>query len=164
MATGTRTGQGKTTFVEEQLRRITDADEATINEAWKAAGNEGSISDSLVKKTRARLKLTGKRRGTDAGASEAKKAGAGPKGKAGSPKGTKGKTVGKRASGAPSQPNGRATSAAGNGSPRGDRGRLVDEVEAGIDELIFTLKSHGGMSEVEAALRAARRLLTRSAE
>lgn len=39
---------------------------------------------------------------------------------------------------------------------------LVDEVEAGIDELIFILTLNGGMPEVEEALRAARRMLTRS--
>ena len=44
----------------------------------------------------------------------------------------------------------------------GDLGRVVDEVEAGIDDLIFILKVNGGMPEVEAALRAARRLLVRS--
>ena len=38
----------------------------------------------------------------------------------------------------------------------------MDEVEAGIDDLMFTLKLNGGMPEVEEALRAARRLLTRS--
>ena len=44
-----------------------------------------------------------------------------------------------------------------------DLGRVVDEVEAGIDDLMFMLKVNGGMGpEVEAALRAARRLLTRS--
>ena len=43
-----------------------------------------------------------------------------------------------------------------------DLGRVVDEVEAGIDDLMFMLKVNGGMPEVEAALRAARRLLTRS--
>ena len=37
---------------------------------------------------------------------------------------------------------------------------MIDGVEAGIDHLIFTHKVNGGMPEVEAALRAARRLLT----
>lgn len=44
----------------------------------------------------------------------------------------------------------------------GNMMRMVDQVEAGIDDLIFTLKVNGGMPEVEAALRAARRLLVRS--
>ena len=43
-----------------------------------------------------------------------------------------------------------------------DLGRVVDEVEAGIDDLMFMLKVNGGMPEVEAAWRAARRLLSRS--
>ena len=50
----------------------------------------------------------------------------------------------------------------GESSDSGGMSRLVDEVEAGIDELMFTLKLYGGMPEVEAALRAARRLLTRN--
>ena len=56
----------------------------------------------------------------------------------------------------------KATTAQTNGKPNstgsarptaGDRSRLIDEVGAGIDHLLFT-------PEVEAALRAARRLLT----
>jgi hypothetical protein len=39
---------------------------------------------------------------------------------------------------------------------------MLDEVEAGIDHLIFTLKMNGGLPEVEAALRAARRLVAQS--
>jgi len=248
MATGPGVNQGKTAFVEEFLVGHRDADHPAVNEAWKAAGNDGTVSESLVSKARSRLKLAGKR-----GARGGADAGPTAKGKAkSSPKGAKGKSAPK-AKEAPSRPNGpeggpgpsksafvvevlgrepeanvaavnRAWSASGNagtisasvffkvkrelGQPRrrtlgesasagasgadhtveggdappvsngqetsiattnravtapiGDRERLVDDVEAGIDDLIFTLKANGGMPEVEAALRAARRLMTRS--
>ena len=41
-------------------------------------------------------------------------------------------------------------------------GKVADEVEAGIDDPMYMLKDSGGMPEVEAALRAARRLLYRN--
>jgi hypothetical protein len=68
----------------------------------------------------------------------------------------KARTTPARANGhRPSASPARATSVSGG------RDRLVDEVEVGIDRLIFQLKSEGDMPEVEAALRRARRILIR---
>ena len=254
MATGPGVNQGKTAFVEEYLAGHRDADHPAVNEAWRAAGNEGTVSESLVGKARTRLKLTGK-----GGAKGGADAGSKVKGKVtSSPKRAKGKEA-TEAVAAPAKANGREGGngpsrsafveemlgrepkanvtavnrawteaghegsisdsvffkvkrelgvAAGSSADRpasagasrsellgadtapvghgtappssgrqgpatemasgggsgasGDLGRVVDEVEAGIDDLMFTLKVNGGMPEVEAALRAARRLLTRS--
>ena len=65
MATSTGQGEGKTTFVRDLLQRDSGVNERSINEAWKAAGNEGTISGTLVYKIRKDLGLTGKRQSTD---------------------------------------------------------------------------------------------------
>ena len=56
MATGTGVNQGKTAFVENFLTIDPDAAFAAVNQAWKSAGNDDSVSESLVSKTRSRLK------------------------------------------------------------------------------------------------------------
>ena len=102
MATGPGVNQGKTPFVAEFLSVNPDATLATVNEAWKSAGNEGTVSESLVGKTRSKLKLTGKK-GTNGGSSEAI---TGSAAQSKSPKGTKGRGASK-AEEALSPPNGR---------------------------------------------------------
>ena len=105
MATGNGVNQGKTAFLEGFLPGNRDADLDAVNRAWNAAGNEGTISESLFGKVRSKLGLTGKR-GEDGGAAE-ETAGPAREGKAGSsPKGAGGKGASK-AEEAPSQPNGR---------------------------------------------------------
>jgi hypothetical protein len=54
MATGTGVRQGKTAFVENFLTIDPDAAFAAVNRAWKSAGNDGSVSKSLVSKTRSK--------------------------------------------------------------------------------------------------------------
>jgi hypothetical protein len=252
MATGTGVGQGKTAFVENFLTIDPDAAFAAVNRAWKSAGNDDSVSESLVSKTRSRLKLSGKRgadgandgpaakgkaksssKGTEGeGASKAEEAPSQPEGREGRPgpvksafveevlgrepkanvaainrawaaAGHEGKTSdsiiykAKRDLGLTGRPSSIESASAGVSEPEEweagttvgisgeapqqsmgpetpiapapgsetvatvDLGRVVDEVEAGIDDLMFMLKVNGGMPEVEAALRAARRLLTR---
>ena len=100
MATGNGVNQGKTAFLEEFLPENRDADEAAVNQAWRAEGHDDDISGSLVSKTRSRLKIP-KKRGATAGADAGSKA----KGKA-KPKGAKGKATSK-AEEAPPQPDGR---------------------------------------------------------
>ena len=52
---------GKTSFVKQFLNDHPDGTTKTVNEAWQAAGFEGTISPTLVNKTR--VKLTGNLRG-----------------------------------------------------------------------------------------------------
>src|SRR4051794_3818751 len=99
MATGNGVNQGKTAFLEEFIPENRDADEAAINEAWRAEGHDDDISGSLVSKTRSRLKIP-KKRGSTGGADTGSKA----KGKA-KPLKSNGKA--KKADDIPSQPAGR---------------------------------------------------------
>ncbi len=149
------TGPVKSAFAEEVLGREPKANVAAINRAWAAAGHEGKISDSIIYKAKRDLGLTGRpspvvSASTGASVPEASEAG----------------TVFGTTEEAPQQSTGPETATApAPGSETVatvDLGRVVDEVEAGIDDLMFMLKVNGGMPEVEAALRAARRLLTRS--
>src|SRR3954453_5843499 len=103
MATGNGVNQGKTAFLEGFLPDNRDADLDAVNRAWDAAGNQGTISESLFGKIRSKLGLTGKRGGNGGASKET--AGPAAKGKAkSSPKGSKGAS---KAEEAPSQPNGR---------------------------------------------------------
>src|SRR3954454_4498725 len=61
-ATATRS-PGKTMFVKEVLLDNRLANTQAVNDAWKAAGMEGSISPTLVNKMRSRMGLTGNLRG-----------------------------------------------------------------------------------------------------
>ncbi len=62
--------QGKSAFIRELLGRDPEANEQAVNEAWSQAGNEGTISGSLVSKIRSNLGLTGS--GRSAGRPKAK--------------------------------------------------------------------------------------------
>ena len=60
MATATTTRNlGKTGFVKEFLNDNPQANAQAVNDAWKAAGFEGTISHSLVTQVRSQLGLTG---------------------------------------------------------------------------------------------------------
>jgi hypothetical protein len=61
MASGSGVNQGKTAFAERFFTENSDAEEKAVNQAWKAAGNEGELSGSLIYKVRSRLGLTGKK-------------------------------------------------------------------------------------------------------
>ena len=126
-------GMSKSAFVEEVLGRDPQANSKAVNQAWSAAGYEGSVSDPTYYKVKNRL----------AASSE---------------------SVASRSSEAKSSRDSTTKALGGKSSHSGEKGRMVDEVEAGIDDLMFRLKTSGGMPEVEAALRAARRLLVRNQE
>ena len=148
--------QGKSAFVREVLGRDPEAHEQAVNEAWQKAGNEGTISGSLVSKIRSNMGLTGKGQSSDVAAGQ-------PKAKA--KKGPKAKPATEPVAQAQPESNGLpATSATGPESTAGDRGRTLDQVEDRIDDLIFQLKDLGGMEKAQEALRVARRLVVRNHE
>jgi hypothetical protein len=71
MATATTRNLGKTGFVKEVLNDNPQATTKAVNEAWRAAGFEGTIGPTLVTKMRSEMGLTGnirKRRGKKSGA------------------------------------------------------------------------------------------------
>jgi hypothetical protein len=130
---------GKSMFVKEYLNDRPHGNVSAVNEAWQAAGFEGTISAALVNKLRASMGLTGNLRG--------------------STNKTKPPATGKKR-GRP----GRETTVAVNGKPDGQpRGRKSDRthallnVEAEIDKLVFQVMLIGELPEVEEALREARR-------
>jgi hypothetical protein len=155
MATARGVNQGKSEFVEAQFRRDRGATHETIVEAWALAGKDGTISPSLVQKIRAKLKLTGKRGRTKGAASSKPKT---------PTNGRRTRRAAETVVETPTAANGHGTGETRGATParRGGRKSALHEVEAGIDELIFTLKTNGGMPEVEEALRAARRLVVLS--
>jgi hypothetical protein len=126
---------GKTMFVKEFLNDHPQGNVDAVNDAWKAAGFDGTISATLVNTMRALLGLTGNlRRNT---------------------KKSKASTTGKK----PASPR-KEAAAAFNGKPRGrktNRTHALLEVEAEIDRLMFQVMRIGDLPEVENALREARR-------
>src|SRR4051794_7345910 len=60
--TATR-NQGKTGFVKEFLNDNPQGNVKAVNEAWQAAGFEGTISPTLVSQARAQMGLAGNLRG-----------------------------------------------------------------------------------------------------
>jgi len=131
---------GKTMFVKEFLNDHPQGNVKAVNEAWQAAGFDGTISPTLVNKTRASLGLTGNLRGkTKAAAKE------------------KAPYTGKRLGRPRKEP-----TAAGNGQPRGRKSArtlALNELEADIDRLIFKVMGVGDLTEIEDSLRQARRQL-----
>jgi hypothetical protein len=156
-STGSKTN--KTAFITAHLEENPTANRKAVNKAWAEAGYSGTVSPTLVSKLRRDLGLAGNLRGRSK-AAVANGSNGSPKAKGAKPKQTTKAKGGVRteAIGQPSPPITSGT----RKSSAGDRGRMIDEVEAGIDHLMFTLKVNGGMPEVESALRAARRLLTHS--
>ncbi len=148
--------QGKSSFVRDLLGRNPEADEEAVIEAWQKAGNQGTISGSLIYKIRSGLALTGKGRSTDVAAGR-------PKTQA--TKSPKAKPATKPV--AQGRPESNGPPAASTTEPKptaGGRGRTLDGVEDRIDDLIFELKDLGGMERAQEALRLARRLVVRSHE
>ena len=60
----TASSPGKTMFVKEFLNDHPQGNVDAVNEAWQAAGFDGTISPTLINKMRASLGLTGNIRGT----------------------------------------------------------------------------------------------------
>jgi hypothetical protein len=137
MAQATRTrGQGKSAFLKEYLHDNPQANARAVNDAWRSAGMDGSISESLVNNMRSKLGLTGNLRARSKGTNKAAQKG----GKAVvSSKGTPGKPL-----------------------HSNTRGRQLADLDSDIDRLIFKAMQIGGLSRIEETLRETRRLLYRT--
>jgi hypothetical protein len=129
---------GKTMFVKEFLNDHPQSNVDTVIEAWQAAGFNGTISATLVNKTRSMLGLTGNLRGM-------------PKTSTNGRAMSTGKKVGR--------PPKQTTAAATNVQPRGNRSTVLNDLETDIDRLIFKAMVIGDLTEIEVSLRRARRLL-----
>lgn len=131
---------GRTSFLKEFLHANPQGNVKAVNEAWKAAGFDGTISPTLVNKTRASLGLTGNLRGKTRAAAEGKASSTGKK--LGRPR--------------------KEPTAAVNGLPRGTKSArtvALTDLEADIDRLIFKAMGIGDLTEIEDSLRQARWLL-----
>jgi len=131
---------GKTSFLKEFLHDNPQGNVKAANEAWTAAGFDGTISTALVYKARASLGLTGNLSGKTKAAAEGK---ATPTGKRlGRPR--------------------KEFTAPVTGQPRGRKSArtlALTELEADIDRLIFKVMGIGDLSQIEESLRQARRQL-----
>jgi hypothetical protein len=158
MATGAAVNPGKGAFVEQYFASNSGGNLESVNKAWTAAGNEGSVSESLVGKVRSRLGLTGKKT-----VDVPKPVEAPAQAKAKAP--AKAKKVAKPVEQAPPVSNGTLTPAVAIAATHHDHDEdVLDELEDGIDELIQKFRRLGGKPEVVKALKRARRLLVRSHE
>jgi hypothetical protein len=125
---------GKTMFVKEFLNDHPQGNVAAVNEAWKAAGFDGTIGSTLVNKMRAALGLTGNLRGNTkmSNASATSKKRAEPR---------------------------KETTAAANEKPRDNRSAVLNDMEVDLDRLMFKAMAIGDLTEIEDTLRLLRRLL-----
>jgi hypothetical protein len=135
----TASSPGKSMFVKEFLNDHPQGNVDAVNEAWQAAGFNGTISRTVVDKMRASLGLTGNLRGNT----------------------KKSKTSAQRKKrGRPRKETTAAVNVQPAGQPRGrksDRAHALLGVEAEIDKLIFQVMGIGDLPAVEIALREARR-------
>ena len=65
---------GKTSFVKQFLNDHPEGTTKTVNEAWQAAGFDGTISPTLVDKRKLKMNLTGSLRGNSKTAAKEKSA------------------------------------------------------------------------------------------
>ena len=131
---------GKTSFLKEFLNDHPEGNAKAANEAWTAAGYDGTISEALVYKARASLGLTGNLSGKTKAAAEGKATSTGKK---------------------PGRPREEPTAPV-TGQPRGRKSArtlALTELEADIDRLIFKVMGVGDLAEIEDSLRGVRRLL-----
>jgi hypothetical protein len=163
MATVKGKNEGKSMFLKEYLVDHPDAGTEAIAAAWREAGNEGTISTSLIGKVRKDLGLTGK--GTAQAKSRAR-------GGAGQRSSTDAKSDVRRAGPAgggrtPTQESsrpvtGRLERPAEPQAAGGDRTGTLIRLEGVLDDLLHEIKLTGGLPEFEETLRRARRILVRS--
>src|SRR5271165_114379 len=128
--------QGKTSFVKELLIHNPKANTKAVNEAWSAAGKQGTISETLVNKTRSHMGLAGNLRGKRSTKTEAA---------ASTTRANTGKKRGRK----PKQET--VAIGDGNAAPTGARAgkrddRLI-ELEADLDRLLFRVMNEGRSEE-----------------
>jgi hypothetical protein len=134
------TTPGKSSFIKEYLHDHPSANARQVSEAWVAAGMQGTIGKNLVSDVRKRLGLAGQARPTT------QKPASRTPAPARTP-GGKNPITASRAPSGPAQTQGRSS----------DRATALLAAEVEIDRLLFQMMGLGGATEIENALRAARR-------
>jgi len=136
--------QGKTEFVEQFLRENPQGNVSAVLDAWKSSGKSGSISGTLINKTRSRLGLTGNLRGRP---------------RKGAPKAVPGRRRGRKPKGVEAAPAPAPATRVETRGRKSNRDKALIELESEIDRLIYKAMEMGGMADIEQGLRDARRLL-----
>jgi hypothetical protein len=162
MPTAKGKDEGKSMFLKEYLADHPDAGKEAIDQAWRGAGHEGTISTSLIGKLRRDLGRTGKR--TDkaksrVGVETGKRPSAGSKSdaRAGGPE------VEARTPEKENVPVTQGLERHAEPPPAGgDRTQVLIRLEGALDDLLHEIKLAGGLPEFEETLRRARRILARS--
>lgn len=164
MATATTTAKmvGKTEFVKEVLGKNPHANPTIVNEEWKSAGHDGTISPTLVNKLRASLGLAGNLR--PASKSTKRPSSTEKLPRTGKKRGSKSKSVASKTSLlAASRSNGRKTDQPATQTKLRAKGSshqsFLEELEGDIDRLLFKVMELGGLPAIEESLRQTRRLL-----
>ena len=155
--------EGKSGFLKESFVDHPDAGKATIDEAWQEAGNEDTISKSLIGRIRKDLGLTGKGRAkakTSSKVGTRKPSSPAPKSSAHKPSPNAGsrttaKANSKHTTKALKRPSETRVVSV-------NRPRVLIRLEGEIDDILHEAKLAGGLPEFEETLRKARRILVRS--
>jgi hypothetical protein len=143
MAATKAKGPNRSEFIRQLLGRDPETNLKAVNASWKKAGHTGSISNPLFYQIKSKTKSTSAK-GSANGATVGK---ATPPREA--PKTTKEIQLGRQY-------------VSERNVSLGSKGEVLDDLEGEIDGLIFKLMGVGGMSDVEEALRQARRLIVRN--
>ena len=163
MATVKQKNEGKSMFLKEYFVDHPDAGKEAIDAAWREAGNEGTISPSLIGQVRKDLGLTGQ--GTAQGKSRGAWDGPAVVGWL-EVRRPRGRPRGRRPNcGDGEQQAYHGGCWSGPAAPQaagGDRTRMLIRLEGAIDDLLHEIKMAGGLPEFEETLRKARRILARS--
>lgn len=162
MAKTSARNKGKTEFVQVLLGKNPHANTTAANEAWKAAGREGTISATLVNKQRAALGFAGNLRSKNKPKSAVRPAAKLPY--TGKKRGPKPKSMMfDSALNAPFHMNGSKNGSPAHGpvlrATAAGRNSALEEIEADIDRLLFKVMGLGGLEAIEESLRQTRRLL-----
>jgi hypothetical protein len=133
----------KETLIDNPLATAT-----VVNEAWTAAGMEGTISETLVNKMRAKMGLSGNLRGQGRKKNESAM--------------TKRTRSGRKRAGSRKPLSDQRAEVRTGGTRTVRRSARLAELEADLDQLLFKVMSFRNLPEVEAGLRQTRRALYRS--
>ena len=125
---------GKAMFVKEFLNDHPRGNVRAINEAWRAAGFNGTISKTVIFKVKSSMGLSGNLR---VNTKKAKTSAAAKK------------LVTPR----------KESTATVSAQPRMSRATVLDDLEADIDRLLFKVMAVGDLTEIEDTLRRVRRLV-----
>jgi hypothetical protein len=162
MATATARTFGKTEFVKGVLGKNPHANPTAVNEEWKSAGQDGTISATLVNKLRSSMGLAGNLRPTPKTKTRSRSVEKRPL--SGKNRGEKLKSSSSESvPPAPSRSNGKKTAQAAMQNER--RAKVsshhgsLEEFECDIDRLLFKVMELGGLPAIEDSLRQTRRLL-----